>query len=69
MSSPDSEILSKIITDETGATYLTHVDSYHKKYSEYASNLKTIAAVSTLNKKLPHDLILKIITQLTQKPI
>ena len=52
MSSPDSEIPSKIITDETGATYLTHVDGYHKKYSEYASNLNRLKAIDQEREQL-----------------
>jgi len=52
MSSPDSEIPSKIITDETGATYLTHVDSYHKKYSVYASNLNRLKAIDQEREQL-----------------
>lgn len=48
---------------------LLTIQAFFKHFLANKTTLKTIAAVSTLNKKLPHDLTLKIITQLTQKPI
>jgi hypothetical protein len=52
MSSPDSEILSKIITDEIRATYLTHIDSYHKKNFVLASNLNRLKAIDQEREQL-----------------
>lgn len=62
MSSPDSEILSKIITDDIKETYMTHVDNYHKKHVVLASNLNRLNALNEEREQLT-----KIIQQQKQE--
>ncbi|MFN9957446.1 MAG: hypothetical protein ACK55I_30440, partial [bacterium] len=44
---------------------LLNIQAFFKHFLANKTTLKTVAAISTLNKWLPHDLVSKIVTLLT----